>query len=354
MVDQGLGTLEISQRDFLSHPDMYPFLFVLPQGNLFFHSRDITRIFINDETLTRELKYRVSPHRYPTVSLTTRTYPGQAACVMLPLIPGPDNRITEAKLMVIGGGGSLRSSVRGDAHLPHAHEPAVDTCEIFHYDSSIPEESLQGGWDDTERLNQRRFMADGILLPDGNILAVGGTAKGKADHNDDPVFHAELYDPSSGTWQLMAPMTVERRYHATTLLLPDGRVMSAGGTASWPPDDRTNEFRVEVFLPPYLFRGPRPVIRSVPEQLNYNQLFTISTSDAERVRYVVIIRISSTTHTLNMDQRYVQCNIEGRNENEIRFRTPMDATIAPQGWDMLFVVTADKIPSESVMVQLKP
>jgi hypothetical protein len=195
-------------------------------------------------------------------------------------------------------------------------------------------------------------MADAVLLPDGNILAVGGTAKGKADHNDDPVLEAELYSPRTGTWQLMSPMTVARRYHATTLLLPDGRVMSAGGTASWPPHHDTNEFRMELFSPGYLFRGPRPQIGGIAVSMGYDMEMTISTPDWERVRYVIVIRASSTTHTLNMDQRYVQCIIEGRSENEIRFRTPIDPTVAPQGWYMLFLVTGDKIPSESVMVQL--
>ena len=44
-----------------------------------------------------------------------------------------------------------------------------------------------------------------------------------------PVHAAELWDPDTGQWTLMASEDVDRCYHSTALLLPDGRVLSAGG-----------------------------------------------------------------------------------------------------------------------------
>jgi len=40
-------------------------------------------------------------------------------------------------------------------------------------------------------------------------------------------------------------------YHSIALLLPDGRVLAAGSN----PNRRDDELRLEIFHPPYLFRG---------------------------------------------------------------------------------------------------
>ena len=70
-----------------------------------------------------------------------------------------------------------------------------------------------------------------------------------------PVFQAELWDPATNRWTQLASQTVYRGYHSTALLLPDGRVLSAGGR---------HERTAEVFSPPYLFKGARPTISSAP------------------------------------------------------------------------------------------
>jgi hypothetical protein len=66
------------------------------------------------------------------------------------------------------------------------------------------------------------------VLPDGRVLATGGKEYGgpEAVHFS----NAELYDPVTGTWMAIDAMAVARDGHTATLL-PDGRVLIAGGEA---------------------------------------------------------------------------------------------------------------------------
>ena len=69
-------------------------------------------------------------------------------------------------------------------------------------------------------------------------------------------------------------------YHSTAYLLPDGRVVSAGGknselNLSWPD--------AQIYSPPYLFKGARPTITAAPSLLNYGSNFFIQTPDAASI-----------------------------------------------------------------------
>jgi hypothetical protein len=61
-----------------------------------------------------------------------------------------------------------------------------------------------------------------VILPDGTLLGVGGTDGSVGQRQ------SLLYDPAADTWTPMASETGERGYRSTAVLLPDGRVLSAG------------------------------------------------------------------------------------------------------------------------------
>ncbi len=87
--------------------------------------------------------------------------------------------------------------------------------------------SLAGadGWSATGSLNVHRSHAVVVPLADGRVLAAGGNADWSWVT---VVASAEIYDPATGEWTLTGSMN-EPRLDAAAALLPDGRVLVAGG-----------------------------------------------------------------------------------------------------------------------------
>jgi galactose oxidase len=143
----------------------------------------------------------------------------------------------------------------------------------------------------------------------------------------------------------MAAQATPRIYHATTVLLPDGRVLSAG------MDNGSYQFTGEIFSPPYLFKGPRPTITSAPSSLGYNQAFQIATPDAGDVQRVALMKPGSATHSIDSEQRYVDLSFTA-GDGDISATSPSDGNKAPPGWYMLFIVSSSGVPSVASWVKL--
>ena len=123
------------------------------------------------------------------------------------------------------------------------------TAEIINLNSPTPAWQYTGSM-----VTGARKLHNATLLPDGKVLVTGGS-RGPEDPNTQPstpAYASELWDPATGTWTTMASLTKIRSYHSIALLLPDGRVLSAGGTFGGAS--------AEIYSPPYLFHGSRPTI----------------------------------------------------------------------------------------------
>ena len=112
-------------------------------------------------------------------------------------------------------------------------------------------------------MNLARRQCNATVLPDGKVLVTGGSYGAGFSNGNYPALAAEMWDPVSRTFILMASEEKFRGYHSTGLLLPDGRVLSAGTTGD-PVQNRDGQ----VYSPPYLFAADgdwaaRPVIASV-------------------------------------------------------------------------------------------
>jgi hypothetical protein len=91
----------------------------------------------------------------------------------------------------------------------------------------------------TGNLSVRRFSQSATLLPNGKVLIAGGMERnGKYDAS------AELYDPRSGTFTATGSMSSAREGHAA-ILLRNGKVLLAGGS----PGTGTNLSTAELYDP---------------------------------------------------------------------------------------------------------
>jgi hypothetical protein len=184
-----------------------------------------------------------------------------------------------------------------------------------------------------------------VYLPDGQVLGVGGNSY---DRFGQPQYAALMYDPSADTWTTMASQTLRRAYHSTALLLPDGRVLSAGDTGPG-----GGGVRLEIYSPPYLFRGARPAITSVSaDQIGYGEAFKVRT-DVPVSRYV-LIHPTAVTHANDMSGRFVELEVTSRNGTASWLKAPANANLAQPGYYMLFAVDANGVPSVATWVHLGP
>ena len=292
----------------------YPRAFVAPNGKVFF--------------ATTTSRYLDTAGQGSWSTVATRLVPGRddyGSAVMYQ--PG--------KVIFIGGA-----------------DPPVNTCEIIDLgsggDSFLNTRETRNGrstppvWQATGSMARPRRQHNTTLLPDGKVLATGGSSEFGIDTESGKNLFAELWDPATGQWTLLAPEQVYRGYHSSALLLPDGRVLSAGGNGH--PD-------AEVFSPPYLFQGARPAITAAPEYLSYDQSFTVSTPDGARIAKVTLTALGSATHAQNFGQRFIALDFKARG-GALRANAPANANLAPPGYYLLWLIDNHGVPSVSKTVLL--
>jgi hypothetical protein len=200
-----------------------------------------------------------------------------------------------------------------------------------------------------------RKHLNATLLPDRTVLVTGGSGRNEAA----PLAtnEAEVYDPGTDTWRTLATASVTRMYHSVALLLPDGRVVTAGGNpkqgthVEW-DNDPNEEMKIEIYSPPYLFKGPRPVINTVRTEWRYGQTVNISSPDAGHLQWASLIRPGSTTHSFNTSQRLVDLPITAQAADSVQVTVPAEPNLAPPGWYMLFLTDNNRIPSAARWVHL--
>ena len=208
--------------------------------------------------------------------------------------------------------------------------PPKNTAEVIDLNAASP------SWRAVGSMQFGRRHVNATLLPDGKVLVTGGTA---APGFNDPSGHvdaAELWDPATENWTTLASSSgIPRVYHSTALLLPDGRVFSTGGN---------DHPEIEIYSPPYLFKGTRPTITSAPLTVAYGQSFFVGTPNAATISKITMLRLSSVTHAFNQSQ-YINELGFSQTTGGLNVMAPPNGNIAPPGYYLLFLLNGNGVPS---------
>ena len=202
----------------------------------------------------------------------------------------------------------------------------------------------------TQSMSSQRRLSTATVLPNGKVLATGGSSTWNELVNVN--YAAEIWDPDTGTWTLGASAVQARLYHSNALLLPDATVMVLGGGAPGPQNNRN----FELYFPPYLFTSnaalaPRPAITAAPTVLDIGKTFTLDVSGGAAPARVVLVKTGSATHGWNMEQRFVELTFNA-NGNRLSVQAPPRAADAPPGFYMVFVLDAAGVPSVAKIVRM--
>jgi cytochrome oxidase Cu insertion factor (SCO1/SenC/PrrC family) len=218
--------------------------------------------------------------------------------------------------------------------------------------------SMSPSWDPPFSLLEARVHPNIVVLPDGTVFICGG--KESSAPTPPNGGRCELFDPRSGAVALteMDEMIRFRHYHSMAILLPDGRVMAAGGARDGACSVSTQN-TIEVFSPPYLFRGPRPVIASTSapnkQPVEHGTALEIKTASAADIRRIVLARPMAVTHQTDSEQRIIPLSFKVTGPDSIEAQLPGGAgqnPIAPSGYYMLFILNSEGVPSVSEWIRL--
>jgi hypothetical protein len=288
--------------------DLYPRMFVAPDGRVFKSGPDKDTWFLDTAGTGNWL-------RGPDASFGLRTY---GTAVMY--APG--------KILIAGGGDVNNGNTPND--------DATNAVEVIDLNAATP------AWRNVPSMALARRQLDSTVLPDGKVLITGGTGIAGFNNEANPVLPSEMFDPVTETWATVAAMQVPRGYHSTALLLPDGRVLSAGGGEGAGATSLHND--AELYSPPYLFKGPRPTITSAPTAVTYGQVFAVKTPNAAAIAKVSLIRLPSVTHSFDENARFITASFAPSSDG-INVTAPSSGNVCPPGHYMLFILNANGVPS---------
>lgn len=223
----------------------------------------------------------------------------------------------EGKVMISGGG-----------------VPPTDSVEVIDYNDPDPQ------WRAVAPMSTPRRQHNTVLLPDGKVLVIGGSSGPVFDDRTQPVHHSEVWDPETETWTTWASQSLYRGYHSTALLLPDGRIFSGGGR---------HDDTMEVFSPPYLFKGEKPKYDYAPRHFDPSQPFVVLSPEYQRIKKVSLIHLGATTHAFDQAQRYLSLDYVPFNGG-LAVMAPQNNIVAPPGPYMLFMIDDQGVPSHGEIV----
>jgi hypothetical protein len=99
-------------------------------------------------------------------------------------------------------------------------------------------------WTATGPMNTPRHTAESVLLPNGKVLVAGGFPLDDPS-NQNLITATEIYDPASNKWTPAGELT-EARFAFILISLPSGEVLAIGGSRDWDCCWNENSFIDEI------------------------------------------------------------------------------------------------------------
>ncbi|GAB1210619.1 hypothetical protein APSETT445_009414 [Aspergillus pseudonomiae] len=256
---------------------------------------------------------------------------------------------TQGKILTFGGqrhyDGSFGSK---NAHLITLGEPYQRP--VVKVAGKGPNGKGEGG------MHHQRVFHTSVVLPDGTVFIAGGQTWGQPFHEDNITYTPELYDPKTDTFVELGRNNIKRVYHSISMLLPDATVLNGGGGLCG--NCSANHYDAEIFRPPYLFAANgEPAVRpEITRMINGNVLTVggqVAFQTDSEIESASLVRVGTTTHTVNTDQRRVPLKVTGAAGNKYSADLPEDAGVILPGWYMLFALNGEGTPSVAQMVKVE-
>ncbi len=236
------------------------------------------------------------------------------------------------KMLVAGGG-----------------QPAVNTAMTIDLNGTTPVVTA------TEPMTYERSMQDSVVLPNGQVLVIGGNSSGIQFSDEGTQLFPELWDPDTGQWQVLAPHSRPRNYHSTAMLLKDGRVAAMGSGLCG--NCATNQRNGEIFEPPYLFnndgtRATRPQIASGPAEAIAGQALQFSATAG--LQTFSMVRLMALTHHHSTDQRFIPLGFVETSNGNYNVQLPSNSNVLIPGYYWVFGLNQNGVPSEGHTIMINP
>lgn len=377
---------------------IYPGLHLAPNGRIYFTHTNWGQEIANPNTASIAIPRNATSATWTDHGIVA-THPRREEGMSVLLPPAQDG-----KILVVGGTTALDGAgdptVTNDAATTYrsiANGTDPRQANVLDTTQNPPT------WSSVGPMNFGRVNGHCVILPDATVFICGGhdaykwqnetgTALPAASIPTHPSLFAEIFDPTApaGSQFRTVPLAERgdprthlqhpRMYHSVALLLPDGRVFTAGGAdpnreeppprgGAWlsPVEDNfatdwvldrmygpgtpLNDKTFEFYEPPYFFKGPRPTLTDVlrsgtsTRRIEYGQTFTIKTPQANDIVDVALIRSCAPTHHTDSEQRFVRLTFT-KGSGELTVTAVNDTNVAPPGYYMLWIVDSQKRPCE--------
>jgi hypothetical protein len=322
--DEGTDTFTHVTGDTKTFPSLYPGLHLLPNHSIFYSRTGWATAGANggkfpgdDQSAYFTLTGANTGNWHP-IAPVAPTMPDRTKGMSVMLL---SNTPPYVRVLVVGG---------SDPVTNNTYE-IIDATSLSSASNWGPALPFPDG--------EHRSLCSAVLLPNGEVFVCGGIQRTNSP--------CTSFNPQTNTWSRRSALPSVRDYHSAAMLLPNGKVMMAG----W------NNTSIEIFSPPYLFAGPRPVISVAPSLVHHGQRFAIESPDADSITRITLVRPMAVTHQTDSEQRVIELPFIHDHVRPVRLEmTAPDGghphSYAPQGYYMLFAINRRGVPSVAKWIYL--